>query len=141
MKFTRNWKARKDALHPTCRRLLPVSSFRFSARHCFSLDSVIRAVGKVNEIGIMVTAVVIAVIFLMAFAGPISGFVERHPTVKMLALSFLLLIGMTLIAEGWDLHIPRGYVYSAMAFSVWWNYSIFERKKLKRHLSGYTNRT
>jgi predicted tellurium resistance membrane protein TerC len=55
---------------------------------------------------------------MMAFAGPISGFVERHPTVKMLALSFLLLIGMTLIAEGWDLHIPRGYVYSAMTFSV-----------------------
>ena len=72
----------------------------------------------VNEIGIMVSAVVIAVIFMMVFAGPISGFVERHPTVKMLALSFLLLIGMTLIAEGWDLHIPRGYVYSAMAFSV-----------------------
>ena len=84
----------------------------------FSLDSVITAVGMVNEIGIMVTAVVIAVIFMMVFSGPISGFVERHPTVKMLALSFLLLIGMTLIAEGWDLHIPRGYVYSAMAFSV-----------------------
>src|SRR5262245_27602853 len=89
-----------------------------SARHCFSLDSVITAVGMVNEIGIMVSAVVIAVIFMMVFAGPISGFVERHPTVKMLALSFLLLIGMTFIAEGWDLHIPRGYVYSAMAFSV-----------------------
>jgi predicted tellurium resistance membrane protein TerC len=83
----------------------------------FSLDSVITAVGMVDEIGIMVSAVVIAVIFMMVFAGPISGFVERHPTVKMLALSFLLL-GMTLIAEGWDQHIPRGYVYSAMAFSV-----------------------
>jgi predicted tellurium resistance membrane protein TerC len=84
----------------------------------FSLDSVITAVGMVDQIGIMVSAVVIAVLFMMVFAGPISGFVERHPTVKMLALSFLLLIGMTLIAEGWELHIPRGYVYSAMAFSV-----------------------
>jgi predicted tellurium resistance membrane protein TerC len=84
----------------------------------FSLDSVITAVGMVDEIGIMVSAVVIAVIFMMMFAGPISGFVERHPTVKMLALSFLLLIGMTLIAECFDQHIPKGYVYSAMAFSV-----------------------
>lgn len=72
----------------------------------------------VNQIGIMVSAVVVAVLFMMVFAGPIGRFVERHPTVKMLALSFLLLIGMTLIAEGLDQHIPKGYVYSAMAFSV-----------------------
>lgn len=84
----------------------------------FSLDSVITAVGMVDDISIMISAVVIAVLFMMAFAGPIGRFVERHPTVKMLALSFLLLIGMTLIAEGFDQHISKGYIYSAMAFSV-----------------------
>lgn len=84
----------------------------------FSLDSVITAVGMVDEIAIMIAAVVVAVLFMMAFAGPIGGFVERHPTVKILALSFLLLIGMTLIAEGLDRHIPKGYIYFAMAFSV-----------------------
>ena len=84
----------------------------------FSLDSVITAVGMVDEIQIMIVAVVIAVIFMMFFAGPISAFVERHPTVKMLALSFLLLIGVTLMAEGFDQHISKGYIYFAMAFSV-----------------------
>jgi predicted tellurium resistance membrane protein TerC len=84
----------------------------------FSLDSVITAVGMVEHIEIMVAAVIVAVIFMMFFAGPISAFVERHPTVKMLALSFLLLIGVTLIAEGFDQHISKGYIYFAMAFSV-----------------------
>ena len=84
----------------------------------FSLDSVITAVGMVNEIEIMIAAVVVAIVFMMAFAGPIGGFVERHPTVKILALSFLLLIGMTLVAEGLHRHIPKGYIYFAMAFSV-----------------------
>jgi predicted tellurium resistance membrane protein TerC len=84
----------------------------------FSLDSVITAVGMVSEIGVMVTAIVIAVGVMLVAAGPISEFVERHPTVKMLALSFLLLIGVALIAEGFDVHIPRGYVYFAVAFSV-----------------------
>ena len=84
----------------------------------FSLDSVITAVGMVDHIGIMVTAVVVAVIVMIVFAGAIGRFVERHPTVKMLALSFLLLIGMTLMAEGFDQHISKGYIYSAMAFSV-----------------------
>ncbi|MBM4337045.1 MAG: TerC family protein [Deltaproteobacteria bacterium] len=84
----------------------------------FSLDSVITAVGMVDQIAVMVAAVVIAVGFMLAFAGPISEFVERHPTVKMLALSFLLLIGFALIAEGMDQHIPKGYIYFAMAFSL-----------------------
>lgn len=84
----------------------------------FSLDSVITAVGMVNDIGIMVAAVVAAVIFMMAFAGAISRFVAQHPTIKMLALSFLLLIGVTLVAEGLDQHIPKGYIYFSMAFSV-----------------------
>ncbi|MBA3892605.1 MAG: TerC family protein [Gemmatimonadales bacterium] len=84
----------------------------------FSLDSVITAIGMVDELGVMVTAVVIAVGFMMLFAGPISAFVERHPTVKMLALSFLLLIGVSLIAESFEQHIPKGYIYFAMAFSV-----------------------
>jgi predicted tellurium resistance membrane protein TerC len=84
----------------------------------FSLDSVITAVGMSNQIGIMIAAVMIAVGFMMLFAGPISNFVHRHPTIKMLALSFLILIGVTLIAEGFHQHIPRGYIYFAMAFSV-----------------------
>ncbi|MDZ7268996.1 MAG: TerC family protein [candidate division KSB1 bacterium] len=84
----------------------------------FSLDSVITAIGMANHLAIMVAAVVIAVGFMMLFAGAISDFVHRRPTVKMLALSFLLLIGVTLIADGLDQHIPKGYIYFAMAFSV-----------------------
>jgi predicted tellurium resistance membrane protein TerC len=84
----------------------------------FSLDSVITAVGMVPQLGVMVTAVIVAVAVMMAFAGTISDFVHRHPTVKMLALSFLLLIGVLLVAEGFDQHIPKGYVYFAMAFSL-----------------------
>jgi predicted tellurium resistance membrane protein TerC len=84
----------------------------------FSLDSVITAVGMVDDVVVMVSAVMVAVAFMMVFAGVISRFVERHPTIKMLALSFLLLIGVTLIADGFDQHIPRGYVYFAMSFSV-----------------------
>ena len=84
----------------------------------FSLDSVITAVGMVDDLVVMIIAVVLAVGFMLVFAGRISGFVERHPTVKMLALSFLLLIGVTLIAEGLDHHIPKGYIYFAMGFSV-----------------------
>ncbi len=84
----------------------------------FSLDSVITAVGMVDEIGVMVAAIVIAVMVMMAAARPISDFVDRHPTIKMLALSFLLLVGAALVAEGWDYHLPKGYIYFAMAFAV-----------------------
>jgi predicted tellurium resistance membrane protein TerC len=84
----------------------------------FSLDSVITAVGMVSEIGVMISAVVLAVAFMMFFAKPIGEFVDRHPTIKMLALSFLLMIGIALIADGLDQHIPKGYIYFAMAFSV-----------------------
>ncbi|MGE5250402.1 MAG: TerC family protein [Bacteroidota bacterium] len=84
----------------------------------FSLDSVITAVGMVNEIVIMIIAVIAAAGVMIFLAGPISGFVEAHPTVKMLALSFLLLIGFSLIVEGLHQHIPKGYIYFAMGFSV-----------------------
>jgi predicted tellurium resistance membrane protein TerC len=84
----------------------------------FSLDSVITAIGMADEIAIMVAAVMIAVGFMMVFARAVSDFVHRHPTVKMLALSFLLMIGLSLVAEGFGQHIPKGYIYFAMAFSV-----------------------
>jgi predicted tellurium resistance membrane protein TerC len=84
----------------------------------FSLDSVITAVGMVDELVIMIAAVIVAVGFMLGFSGAISRFVHDHPTVKMLALSFLMLIGVTLIGEGFDQHIPKGYIYFAMGFSV-----------------------
>jgi|SRR5579872_753609 predicted tellurium resistance membrane protein TerC len=84
----------------------------------FSLDSVITAVGMADDISIMVTAVVLSVAIMMFSAGPVSDFVGRHPTVKVLALAFLLLIGVSLVADGLGLHIPKGYIYFAMGFSV-----------------------
>ena len=84
----------------------------------FSLDSVITAVGMADEISIMATAVILAVGVMMFSAGPISTFVNRHPTVKVLALSFLLLIGVALVGDGLGMHIPKGYIYFAMGFSV-----------------------
>jgi len=84
----------------------------------FSLDSVITAVGMANDLAVMVLAVIIAVGVMLLSAGAISDFVDRHPTVKMLALSFLLLIGVSLIGEGLDQHIPKGYIYFAMGFSI-----------------------
>jgi predicted tellurium resistance membrane protein TerC len=108
----------------------------------FSLDSVITAVGTADEVGVMIAAVVIAVVVMLVSSGPISGFVEQHPTVKILALSFLLLIGMSLVAEGLDQHIPKGYIYFAMAFSVFvelLNLRMRPRPVHPVHLhSGYT---
>jgi predicted tellurium resistance membrane protein TerC len=103
----------------------------------FSLDSVITAVGMAESIWVMIAAVVLAVFVMMIFAGPVSAFVERHPTVKMLALSFLLLIGVMLVAEGIGKHIHKGYIYFAMAFSLLvemlnlWAKGTAERRKHK----------
>ncbi|SEJ93672.1 Membrane protein TerC, possibly involved in tellurium resistance [Propionispira arboris] len=84
----------------------------------FSLDSIITALGMAQQLGIMIAAVIIAVVFMMVFSEKISIFVEQHPTIKMLALSFLLLIGVALIGDGLDMHIPKGYIYFAMGFSI-----------------------
>jgi predicted tellurium resistance membrane protein TerC len=103
----------------------------------FSLDSVITAIGMVRQVPVMVAAIVGAVAIMIFFAGPVGSFVERHPTVKMLALSFLLLIGVTLIADGMGQHISKGYVYFAMAFSVFvemLNLKLRKRAVLPVHL-------
>ena len=84
----------------------------------FSLDSVITAVGLVEHIALMAIAIILAVLVMMFAAKPIGDFVEKHPTIKILALSFLILVGVTLIVEGFDIHVPKGYIYFAMAFSV-----------------------
>ena len=99
----------------------------------FSLDSVITAVGMADDVEVMIAAVIVAVLMMMFLAGPISDFVDRHPTIKMLALSFLILIGVALIGEGLGFHIPKGYIYFAMAFSV-----VVEllNMKLRKRISG-----
>jgi predicted tellurium resistance membrane protein TerC len=84
----------------------------------FSLDSIITAVGMVDEIAVMVAAVVVSVALMMAYAGVIGRFVSAHPTIKMLALSFLFVIGVVLVADGFDYHVPKGFVYFSLAFSV-----------------------
>ena len=84
----------------------------------FSLDSVITAVGMVSHVPVMVAAIVVAVLVMMLAAGTISNFIDKHPSLKMLALSFLLVVGTVLIAEAFDVHVPKGYVYFAMAFSL-----------------------
>jgi predicted tellurium resistance membrane protein TerC len=84
----------------------------------FSLDSVITAVGMADDLGVMITAVIVAVGFMLVFSGSVSRFVDKHPTIRMLALSFLLLIGVSLVAESLEFHIPKGYIYFAMAFSL-----------------------
>ena len=105
----------------------------------FSLDSVITAVGMARDIEVMVLAVVISVITMVVFVNKVSEFIERHPTFKMLALSFLLLIGFALVGEGLELHIPKGYVYSAMGFSLFVEVLNLGVRKVRRppvHLRG-----
>ncbi|MFW6192662.1 MAG: TerC family protein [Gemmatimonadota bacterium] len=100
----------------------------------FSLDSVITAVGVADEVGVMVTAIVVAMIVMMILIEPISRFVTRHPTVKILALSFLLLIGVTLVAEGLGQHFPKGYIYFAFGFSIFveaLNLRVRERRRVE----------
>jgi predicted tellurium resistance membrane protein TerC len=98
----------------------------------FSLDSVITAVGMVDEVGVMIAAVIVAVGVMLISAGSIGRFVDRHPTVKMLALSFLLLIGVTLLAEGFGQHVSKGYIYTAMGFSVFVEVLNLKLQKKKR---------
>jgi len=99
----------------------------------FSLDSVITAVGMAQKIGVMIAAVILAMVFMLIFSGHISAFIDRHPTLKMLALSFLLLIGFVLVVEGLHGHIGKGYIYFAMAFSV--GVEVLNIKLRSRHKS------
>ena len=99
----------------------------------FSVDSVITAIGMTDILGVMVAAIVLAVIVMMLLAGVISRFVQRHPTLKVLALSFLLLIGIMLVAEGFDQHISKGYIYFAMGFSIFVEFlNLRMRQKVKK---------
>jgi predicted tellurium resistance membrane protein TerC len=102
----------------------------------FSLDSVITAVGMVNEVSVMIAAVTVAIVVMLVSAEAVAGIVNRHPTLKMLALSFLLLIGLTLLLEGFDQHIPKGYIYFAMGFSVFvelLNIRVRRRREARSH--------
>ena len=102
----------------------------------FSLDSVITAVGMVNEVSVMIAAVTVAILVMLVSAEAVSGLVNRHPTLKMLALSFLLLIGLALLLEGFDQHIPKGYIYFAMGFSVFvelLNIRVRRRREARSH--------
>lgn len=102
----------------------------------FSLDSVITAVGMVEHVSLMAIAIILAVLVMLFAARPIGDFVDAHPTIKILALSFLILVGVTLIVEGFDIHVPKGYIYFAMAFSVsveFLNLRMRKKKALKLH--------
>lgn len=101
----------------------------------FSFDSVITAVGLVQEIPIMVIAVIISIGIMMIFVGSIGEFIRKNPTIKMLALTFLLMIGMVLVADGWHMHVPKGYVYFAMAFSVFVEFLNLRLRRLSESLS------
>ncbi len=99
----------------------------------FSLDSVITAVGLAQKLPVMIAAVVASVLVMLATANKVSEFIEKHPTVKMLALSFLLLVGFTLVAEGWGAHVSKGYIYFAMAFSVFVEFLNIKLKSKRKH--------
>ncbi len=100
----------------------------------FSLDSIITAVGMVDERWVMVAAILISIVFMLAFARPIGDFVDRHPTIKVLALSFLIMIGLVLVADGFGHHVPKGYIYTAMAFSVFVEtVNLWIRRRAERH--------
>jgi predicted tellurium resistance membrane protein TerC len=99
----------------------------------FSLDSIITAVGMVSEVAVMIAAVIVSVGLMMLFAGPIGRFVSAHPTIKMLALAFLVAIGIVLIADGFGYHMPKGYIYTAMAFSLL--VEVLNMRMRKRHVS------
>jgi predicted tellurium resistance membrane protein TerC len=105
----------------------------------FSLDSVITAVGMVEHLPIMVAAVIVSVIVMMTFAGPIGDFVERHPSIKILALAFLVMIGAMLVAEGTGQHVPKGYIYFAMAFSLGIELLNMRYRKAQQKLEGATS--
>ena len=102
----------------------------------FSIDSVITAVGMANEIWIMITAVVLAMIVLMVASGPVAKFVDNHPTVKILALGFLIMIGMALMADSFGFHVPKGYIYSAMLFSIFIEFDEHALSKARRTASS-----
>ncbi len=103
----------------------------------FSIDSVITAVGLTDKVSVMIAAVSVAIVVMMAAAGPVSDFIKRHPTAKMLALSFLLLIGMALVADGLHFHVPRGYLYFAIGFSLLVEaLNLFARKARKKRTQG-----
>ena len=105
----------------------------------FSLDSIITAIGMAQDIEIMIAAVVIAIIVMYAASGPVSRFIGKNPTTKMLALAFLLLIGVALIADGFDVHIPRGYIYGAMAFAALVEvFNVLARRNRKKRASMRT---
>ena len=102
----------------------------------FSLDSVITAVGMVDEVAVMIAAVTVAIVVMLVSAEAVSGFVNRHPTIKMLALSFLLLIGFSLLLEGFDQHVPKGYIYFAMGFSVFVEFLNLRSRRRRANAQG-----
>lgn len=107
-----------DVTNKTAAKWGAVITQLFIVNLVFSIDSVVTAIGMTDVLGVMIAAVVVSSLFMLAFARPVSAFVEKHPTVKMLALAFLILIGVNLIGDGFGVHIPKGYTYFAMAFSI-----------------------